>query len=92
MVKLFDGAIGDIRGFVLRHGPVHRLCSPSRSHLLIRDQSAGESDQFAQESDRSAEEIGRPGHGDGSGLEADSSLSSRARRAAALRSEMPSLR
>ena len=101
MVKLFDGAIGaEIRGFVLRHGPVHRLCSPSRSHLLIRDQSAEVSDQSAKESaakesaarESAAEVSERPGHGDGSGLDPDSSLSSRARRAAALRSEMPSLR
>jgi len=75
MKDLFKAVIG---AEFLLYGPVYRLCSPSRSHLLIRDQLAegGES----------------PGHGDGSGFESDSSLSSRARRAAALRSEMPSLR
>lgn len=69
MVKPFDGAVGtDVREFALPPAPIGRLCSPNRSHRLIRDQP------------------------DESGLDGGSSLSSRARRAAALLSEVPSLR
>ena len=77
MMKLLDGVIDtDICGSALPYGPAGRLCSPARSHLLVRDQ-LGEGSQSPA---------------DRSGLDAGSSPSSRARRAAPLRSEVPSLR